>query len=49
MKDYKIGVTVPPFHPNCRGCTCPYFNDEFTTGKELRAGQMARSIMCRRT
>lgn len=29
MKDYKIGVTVPPFHPNCRGCTCPYFDDEF--------------------
>lgn len=30
MKEYKIGTTVPPFHPNCRGCTCPYFNDEFT-------------------
>ncbi len=29
MKDYKIGVTVPPFHPNCRGCTCPFFDDEF--------------------
>ena len=34
MKDYKIGVTVPPFHPNCRGCTCPYFDDEFDSGGE---------------
>lgn len=38
MKDYKIGVTVPPFHPNCRGCTCPYFNDEFTTGERIARG-----------
>lgn len=38
MKDYKIGVTVPPFHPNCRGWTCPYFNDEFTTGERVARG-----------
>ena len=25
--EYKIGVTVPPFHPWCRGCTAPYFED----------------------
>lgn len=30
MSEYEIGVTVPPFHPWCRGCTCPHFNDEFT-------------------
>lgn len=24
---YEPGVTVPPFHPNCRGTTCPYFAD----------------------
>lgn len=29
MNQYKIGITVPPFHPNCRGCTAPYFDDEF--------------------
>lgn len=29
MKEFQIGVTAPPFHPNCRGCTCPYFGDEF--------------------
>ncbi len=30
MDEFEIGVTAPPFHPNCRGCTAPYFNDEFT-------------------
>ena len=29
MSEFQIGVTAPPFHPNCRGCTCPYFGDEF--------------------
>lgn len=27
MTDYAIGVTVPPFHPNCRGTTVPYYAD----------------------
>jgi len=27
LSQYEPGVTVPPFHPNCRGTTCPYFND----------------------
>lgn len=35
MSEYKIGVTVPPFHPRCRGCTCPYFDDEFANGKRI--------------
>ena len=29
MEQFEIGVTAPPFHPNCRGCTAPYFDDEF--------------------
>ena len=37
MKDYKIGVTVAPFHRNCRGCTCPYFDDEFDSVGERAA------------
>ncbi len=37
MKDFQIGVTAPPFHPNCRGCTCPYFDDEFTVGEKRAA------------
>ena len=37
MSEFQIGVTAPPFHPNCRGCTCPYFNDEFTKDEERAA------------
>lgn len=42
MKDYKVGETAPPFHPNCRSTTIPYFNDEFTEG-EMRAARDQRS------
>lgn len=38
MKEFKAGVTAPPFHPNCRTCTCPYFDDEFTE-KDIRAAR----------
>lgn len=34
MKDYKVGLTAPPFHVNCRSTTAPYFNDEFTKGEK---------------
>lgn len=27
MSEYQVGVTAPPFHPWCRGCTAPYFAD----------------------
>lgn len=27
MKDFKEGVTAPPFHPWCRCCTAPYYED----------------------
>lgn len=27
MSDYAVGSTAPPFHPWCRGCTAPYFED----------------------
>lgn len=37
MKDYEVGVTAPPFHPNCRSCTCPHFDDEFTEGEQRAA------------
>jgi len=32
MKDYKEGVTAPPFHVRCRSTTAPYFDDEFEFG-----------------
>lgn len=37
MSQFQIGVTAPVFHPRCRGCTCPYFDDEFTFGEERAA------------
>ena len=37
MKDYEVGVTAPPFHPNCRSTTVPHFDDEFTDGEERAA------------
>ena len=27
LSQMQPGVTVPPFHPNCRGTTCPHFED----------------------
>lgn len=27
MSEYQVGLTAPPFHPWCRCCTCPYFDD----------------------
>lgn len=27
MSEYRVGLTAPPFHPWCRCCTCPYFED----------------------
>ena len=27
LAQYQPGVTVPPFHPNCRGTTCPHYDD----------------------
>ena len=40
MSEYEIGVTAPPFHPNCRTTTVPYFDDEFTLN-ETRAARDA--------
>lgn len=37
MKDYEVGVTAPPFHPNCRSTTVPYFDDEITDEEERAA------------
>lgn len=33
MKDYKIGVTAPPYHIRCRTTTAPYFKDEYEFGE----------------
>ena len=33
MADYQIGLTAPPFHPWCRCCTAPYFEDMAKLGE----------------
>lgn len=33
QSDYEVGLTAPPFHPWCRCCTCPYFEDMEKIGK----------------
>lgn len=38
MKDFEPGVTAPPFHPWCRGCTVPHFDDEFSIGERAARG-----------
>ncbi len=53
MTQFQIGSTAPPFHPNCRGCTAPYFDDEFQpkkraardpeTGKTVQVDNMTYS------
>ena len=37
MKDFQPGVTAPPFHPFCRGCTVPAFDDNF--GERVARGE----------
>lgn len=40
MSQFEVGMTAPPFHPNCRGCTCPHFDDEFDSiGKRAARGE----------
>lgn len=29
VKDLTVGINAPPFHPNCRCTTAPYFDDDF--------------------
>ena len=33
LSQFAPGVTVPPFHPNCRGTTCPAIDDEDAIGQ----------------
>lgn len=44
QKDYKVGVTAPPFHPNCRTSTAPYFKDMKPSKRIARKGGDGRSV-----
>lgn len=35
MKEFKEGITAPPFHPNCRCCTAPYFEELEGVGRRF--------------
>lgn len=38
LKDMEPGVTAPPFHPNCRSCTAPYYDDsEFENDEDFKS------------
>lgn len=39
VSEMKPGVTAPPFHPNCRTDTCPYFDDWEAFGNPSRAAR----------
>lgn len=44
IKDYMIGITAPPFHPNCRTTTVPYFDDDIQKRLDAEVGRMARDV-----
>lgn len=38
MGEFQVGVTAPPFHPWCRCCTAPYFEDLEGVGTRAARG-----------
>lgn len=47
FKDYEIGVTAPPFHPNCRSTTVPYFDDMAEVGERAARDAKGNTVMVR--
>lgn len=43
IKDYRVGITAPPFHPNCRTDTIPFFDDDLERQLDKNIGRMARN------
>lgn len=35
MSEYQVGLTAPPYHPWCRCCTAPYFEDMKDVGERF--------------
>lgn len=45
MSEYEVGVTAPPFHPNCRTDTIPYYPDsEADVGIKSARDEHGKSI-----
>lgn len=47
FKDYEIGITAPPFHPNCRSTTVPYFDDMAEIEERAAREVDGRTVMVR--
>ena len=44
-KDYEVGVTAPPFHPNCRSTKAPYYEDNLITqGGRIARGESNKNV-----
>lgn len=43
MNKFEIGVTAPPFHPMCRCCTAPYFEDDPVSTRMARNPETGKS------
>lgn len=43
IEDYRVGITAPPFHPNCRTDTIPFFDDDLERQLDKNVGRMARN------
>ncbi|MBG9788542.1 minor capsid protein [Brevibacillus laterosporus] len=39
LSEQEVGVTYPPFHPNCRTTVVPYFDDEIDVGERFSRDQ----------
>ena len=39
MSEHQVGATAPPFHPWCRCCTAPYFEDMEGIGERVARGE----------
>lgn len=37
MKDYRVGLSAPPFHPNCRTTTVPAFDKKYNPSESRAA------------
>ena len=49
MSEYQAGLTAPPFHPWCRCCTAPYFEDMAGIGERWTRNQDGTTKRSRRT
>lgn len=44
LEDCKIGVNVPPLHPNCRSTVYPYFEDQPEGTRESKTGKVSKDM-----